>query len=138
MPRRHVAQYELPANVNFYIEQFFRQYPAFPFRPSEPVSAQFYRLCDSQDWDRGDVRRKKAFKDYKDALTQTFNITYGTEVKALRSWQSLCHVLAIKPVPKSLTACQDVSTIVKILAHIIPLNRDERRPFSRDTLISLT
>jgi hypothetical protein len=109
------ARYELPANINSHIEQFFRKYPAFHFCSSAPVSAQFYRLCDSQGWDRHTKERDVAYRAYGDALSQTFNDTYGTEVDDLRSWQTLCEVIEIKPVPNILEECQDVSTQLEYL-----------------------
>jgi len=110
VPSSPSARYELPANINFYLEQFFREYPAFNFHSSAPVSAQFTSLCNSQGWGRHTKERKVAYRAYGDALSQTFNDVYGTEVDDLRSWQTLCEVIEIKPVPNVLKDCQDVST----------------------------
>lgn len=45
-------------------------------------------------------------------MSQTFNKIYGTEVDDLISWQKLCAVLQIHPMPGGLKACQDVSMTI--------------------------
>lgn len=55
--------------------------------------------------------RSAAYNGFGDAMSQQFNELYGTQVEDCQSWQRLCGVLQIDPVPQSLEACQDVSTI---------------------------
>ena len=62
-----------------------------------------------------DKRRKAARRDFGDALTQQFNDTYGTDVDDLNSWQMMCAVLNMDPIPQTLQACQDVSIRVGTL-----------------------
>jgi hypothetical protein len=88
------------------------------------VSAQFYELCDTYGWERGDDERAAAYTEYGNALSQSFNDTYGTNANDLSSWQNLCRVLEMKPIPRILEACQDVSTTARIFARAIILNRD--------------
>ena len=101
--------YALPSNVNSYLERFFERYPDFRFDPSSSATAQVHRMCDLYKWNPHGEERKAAFQGFKDALSQQFNHTYGTEVDDLRSWQKLCQVLRIKPIPQDLGTCQDVS-----------------------------
>lgn len=103
------AQRFLPRYVNNHLEEFFEKFPAFRYNPSAPVTAQFHSLCN--DFLRGNDKRnlrKAARTEFKNVLSQTFNSTYGTEVKDLESWQKLCSVLEIVPMPKTLGACRDV------------------------------
>lgn len=81
------------------------------------MTAQFHSLCYSQGWRPRTEERHAAYRAYGDAMSQAFNDAYGTEVDDLRSWQTLCEVLEIKPVPKILEECQDVSTAIKIRNH---------------------
>jgi hypothetical protein len=52
--------------------------------------------------------RDKAWMDFRDALVLEFNEIYGTDENDLRSWQALCRVLSIVPVPAMLNECRKV------------------------------
>jgi hypothetical protein len=60
-------------------------------------------------WGRDDDEREEAREHFKDAITQQFNGTYGTDVDDISSWWNLCKVLDISPIPDALEACRDVS-----------------------------
>lgn len=64
-------------------------------------------MCRSLDEDD----REEARKGFKDALVQEFNMMYGTDVNDIGSWQGLCHVLGIAPVPDKLNECREVCPI---------------------------
>jgi hypothetical protein len=57
-------------------------------------------------WDKGD--REEAREGFKGALVQGFNQMYGTDVNDIESWQSLCCVVGITPVPDELNECRDI------------------------------
>ncbi|CAG7558098.1 unnamed protein product [Fusarium equiseti] len=40
-------------------------------------------------------------------MVKQFNDIYGTDPDNLESWQKLCHVLNIEPVPTRLAACRE-------------------------------
>ncbi|KAG5652140.1 hypothetical protein H0H81_006159 [Sphagnurus paluster] len=44
---------------------------------------------------------------FKDTLVQAFNTIYGTDENDLASWQNLCSILHIAPMPEGLTACRE-------------------------------
>jgi len=111
----------LPSNVDSYLEEFFERYPRFRFNSSAPATAQFHRLCDSYNWSRNDKQRLDAVEGFGNALSQSFNHTYGTEVNDIRSWQTICAVIEIDPIPNNLEECQDVSIPFGITRHVIPL-----------------
>ncbi|KIM82785.1 hypothetical protein PILCRDRAFT_456282 [Piloderma croceum F 1598] len=90
-----------------HLDEFFGQYPDFCYNPSAPVMSEFYRMCDFFSWERDDDDREEAHGALKDAMTHQFNRKYGTDVDNLASWQALCIVLKIFPIPVALDACRD-------------------------------
>jgi len=92
---------------------FFSKYShsGFIYDPIRPVTDEFHRLCnilgiDPDDNDKYQVRDVR--RGLKDAMVLQFNSIYGTNVKSVASWQSLCRVLGILPVPPTLKECQRV------------------------------
>jgi hypothetical protein len=59
-------------------------------------------------WDSDDYEMREARRNFKSAMVQKFNDLYGTDVGDLNSWQNLCHVLGIDPVPTKLKECREV------------------------------
>jgi hypothetical protein len=57
-------------------------------------------------WEEED--RAEARQGFKDALVQEFNQMYGTDVNDIGSWQSLCRIVGIAPVPDDLKECREV------------------------------
>jgi hypothetical protein len=87
-------------------------YSGFIYNPTRPVIDEFRRLCKvlGIDPDDKDSSRVEAVRrGLKDAMVLQFNGTYGTEVNSVASWQTLCRVLGISPVPTTLEECQRVS-----------------------------
>ena len=66
-------------------------------------------MCDDFEWDSDDYEMREARRKFKSAMVQQFNVLYGTDEEDLNSWQKLCHILNIKPVPKGLKECREVS-----------------------------
>jgi hypothetical protein len=64
--------------------------------------------------DKGD--RKEARKRFKDAGVLEFNKIYGTDVNDVGSWQGLCRVVGIAPVPDKLKECREVCLEIRILS----------------------
>jgi hypothetical protein len=65
-------------------------------------------MCYFFEWDRDDA--EDAREDFKAAMVKQFNDIYGTDPDNLESWQKLCHVLNIEPIPTHLAACREVSS----------------------------
>ncbi len=70
---------------------------------------EFYRMCDDFHWWGEDPRKLAARQLFKDALTKQFNAIYGTNVDDINSWQKLCQILDITPIPDDLDDCRNVS-----------------------------
>ena len=47
---------------------------------------------------------RKARKELRDAMVSQFNHSYGTDVNDINSWQLLCEVVGIEPIPQELKA----------------------------------
>ena len=71
--------------------------------------AEFDRMCDDFEWDSDDYEMREARRNFKSAMVQQFNNLYGTDEEDLNSWQNLCHILHIVPVPLGLKECREVS-----------------------------
>ncbi|KAN0082973.1 hypothetical protein V8E55_008768 [Tylopilus felleus] len=92
------------------LEAFFANYsPRFRYDATVSASREFCRLCKKFGWGKQDPPRKKAYQNFKDALVQQFNGFYGTDVNDLKSWQNLCYIVHIDPIPEDLHACREAS-----------------------------
>lgn len=84
----------------------------FYYNPAAGVMAEFYRMCFIFGWQQYDNQaRQKAHNLLKDALTQEFNYIYGTDADCIESWERLCRILHITPMPEGLHACREASKI---------------------------
>jgi len=66
-------------------------------------------MCDAFEWDSDDYEMREARRQFKSAMVQQFNDLYGTDEEDLNSWQNLCHILNIEPVPEGIKECREVS-----------------------------
>lgn len=85
-------------------------------------------MCAFYRWNRDDDERESAHNLLKDAMTQQFNSIYGTDADDINSWQNLCRVLRIFPIPDKLRACRNAvkSTHVNIVDLIDTINTGQR------------
>ncbi|KAH7207883.1 uncharacterized protein BKA55DRAFT_586389 [Fusarium redolens] len=90
-----------------HIDRFFARYPTFEYDSSRPIWTEFYRMCEFFKWDRHDKEMKDAKQEFKTAMVKQFNDIYGTDPNNLNSWQKLCRVLNMEPVPTDLAACRE-------------------------------
>lgn len=93
-----------PSTVD-HLEAFFANYPKFEYRPINTATDEYRRLCRLMSGDHG-FDRDKAWMDLRDAIVLEFNKIYGTDENDLGSWQALCRVLGIAPVPTTLQECR--------------------------------
>jgi hypothetical protein len=94
-----------------HIDRFFARYPTFEYDSAKPIWTEFYRMCEFFKWDQNDIEMKDAKQEFKTAMVKQFNDIYGTDPNNLKSWQKLCRVLNMEPVPTDLAACREVSLI---------------------------
>ncbi|OJT13543.1 hypothetical protein TRAPUB_9897 [Trametes pubescens] len=88
------------------IRDFFAKYPNFELNPQAPFFEEFKRMITNLNWT--EKQRDAARNELRKAMVKQFNAIYGTDVKALESWQLLCSALGMKPVPKNIEACRRV------------------------------
>jgi hypothetical protein len=86
-----------------HLEAFFELHD-FEYDSSQPATDEFGRM--SRSWDED--TREEAREGFKDVLVKEFNKMYGTDVNDIGSWQGLCRVLGIAPVPEELKECREV------------------------------
>jgi hypothetical protein len=78
------------------LETFFLSYPNFAYDAEAPSGLQYQRLCKEQGWKRGDALGEAAWQDLRSALVLEFNARFGTDVRDLLAWQTLCAVVGLK------------------------------------------
>jgi hypothetical protein len=92
-----------------HIDSFFAEHSDFDYDSSAPIWTEFNRMCDAFEWDSEDYEMREARRQFKSAMVQQFNDLYGTDEEDLNSWQNLCRILNIDPVPEGLKECRKVS-----------------------------
>lgn len=98
---------------------FFAQFPLFPYNPFRPFVEEFHRMCQWFGWSKGE--RLLAYDAFHQAIIMQFTATYGVDVDNLASWQLLCLVLQINPIPADLETCRKVS--LQALVYVPHTNR---------------
>ncbi|RPD61910.1 hypothetical protein L226DRAFT_571306 [Lentinus tigrinus ALCF2SS1-7] len=89
-----------------YIVKFFGQYPEFDYDPDASFIDELYRMLDYYGWDRDSDEREEARDAMRRAMVLQFNDTFGTNAEDLASWQKLCEIIQIDPVPSDLEKCR--------------------------------
>lgn len=108
----HAIQSPPETKVGTYLEDFFAGYSGFEWDSTQPIKTEFDRLCRFFGWNREDAARDEAYRGLQDAMVQTFNAIYGTDLNDLGSWHNLCRVVYIDPLPDDVQTCRDVSFLV--------------------------
>jgi hypothetical protein len=68
-------------------------------------------MCGHLKWQHSSREKEEAREEFGIAMTQQFNTIYGTDEKNVYSWQELCRVLGVVPVPGDLADCLRVSIV---------------------------
>lgn len=95
------------------IDQFFAGYTAFDYDRTASSPREFYRMCDQFGWGKdgaGDYPRERvaAHGEFKMAMVQAFNQSFGTDVDNKHSWENICEVLGINPLPTRVQVMKEV------------------------------
>lgn len=94
-----------------HLADFFAQYPTFQYDSAQSPTDEFKRMRRQFGWEgprNSSTQADTAWEGYRDALTLQFGGLYGTDVNDVKSWQHLCGVLKIDPVPADLETCREV------------------------------
>ncbi|TFK93886.1 hypothetical protein K466DRAFT_580523 [Polyporus arcularius HHB13444] len=89
-----------------HIVAFFSRYPEFDYDSDLSFIDEFYRMCDHFGWRRYSNERDQARDAMRRAMVQQFNHTFGTNAEDLASWQKLCEIIQIDPIPDKLKQCR--------------------------------
>jgi hypothetical protein len=90
------------------LDQFFMSFPKFNYDPAAFPSDEMQRLRRHYGWGRNHPKGEDAWDRYQTALVQEFNSWYESNNSSLQSWQGLCTVLKVRPLPTSTGACRQV------------------------------
>ncbi|KAI0033374.1 hypothetical protein K488DRAFT_47884, partial [Vararia minispora EC-137] len=92
------------------LNDFFTSYSEFSYNPRRSATDEFYRMCDQFGWDSKDPPpdREDAHDEFRIALVQQFNESFGTDVDSLVSWQVLCEALGLKNIPATIRECRNI------------------------------
>ncbi|KAL3462795.1 hypothetical protein BJX64DRAFT_288006 [Aspergillus heterothallicus] len=96
-----------PAQGNDEIDAFFALYPRFTYQRQEPIYRELFRMFGEFNWERDDPRRDEAWENFRIAVIQAFNSTFGSDAEDLATWQRICRCLEIAPIPNQLTGARE-------------------------------
>ena len=98
------------------IDEFFSRHPSFDYNRSASSPKEFYRMCDSFGWVKDaeghyPPERIEAYEAFTEAMVKSFNHRFGTDVHDEKSWEGICHLLSVDPLPDGVTTMKKVRTI---------------------------
>ncbi|KAF6748018.1 hypothetical protein DFP72DRAFT_1049826 [Ephemerocybe angulata] len=98
------------------ILEFFSQHTksGFEYDPSQPSSQEFKRLCDHNKWKPSQPESKVAKTEFSRAIIQQFNVNFGKDEKDLYSWQKLCQMVSIDPIPDTVEEAREAFESVNV------------------------
>lgn len=101
------------------IDEFFAAYADFDYDRSASSPREFCRMCDHFGWSKdgaGDYpsERVAAHREFKMAMVQAFNHNFGTDVDDKHSWENICEVLGVDPLPTRMKDMKEVSCLMQI------------------------
>jgi hypothetical protein len=94
-----------------FLEVLFTSYPGFEYDSTKAATDEFRRMCDFSGWGKHNRNRTEAREEFQYAIVKDFNNIYGTDEYDLGSWQSLCRVVGVVPIPGTLAECQQVCSL---------------------------
>ena len=81
--------------------------------------------------------RDDAREDFQRAMVLDFNETFGVDVNNLTSWQELCSILSVDPIPDDIKGCRSVSCCL-VLVVLFQLHMHEHDRNSRRSMLTLS
>jgi hypothetical protein len=88
-------------------QAYFREFPDFPFDPSQSSMPQLVQLGGQQHWDGKRAAKEK--RRLRDAYIADFQCYYGIDANNIESWRALFRALRIEPAPSNVRLCEKVS-----------------------------
>jgi hypothetical protein len=96
------------------IDAFFANYTDFPYDRCGSSPREFYRMCDHFQWNKnaqGDYPqdRKDAHNAFRKAMVESFNAAFGQDINNINTWETMCHLLQIDPIPSGIQDMKNVT-----------------------------
>lgn len=113
--------------LDTYFELFEKELPAFSstYRPTQSVAYHLTKLLDARPWT--EEQKDEIKTHYKNVLTDQFNLIYGTDNDSLKSWQGLCTILDVRPMPEDVRTCRSrVKSLHINLVDLIDAHRTKK------------
>ena len=88
------------------MDAFFAEYSDYSFDPMRPIVEQFKRMA--RELHFGEIKTKEAREDLRGAMVLDFNDVFGVDENDLESWQRLCRLLQVSPIPDNIDECHAV------------------------------
>ena len=87
--------------------EFFEAYAGFVFDPSASTTDEWRRLCRFCRWptrkeDRNHIEREEAYEDFRRAMIQSFNVTFGSDDNDADAWGPFGSAAGFSNAPRSL------------------------------------
>jgi hypothetical protein len=103
------------------IDEFFKDYPDFPYDPTAPFWQEFRYLSFFSGWPTTREQRKRdvdpkspqklAWKAFRVAVVKSFNKTFGGDEDDIDAWGKLCKAAGVRQVPDDLEGRRNVSIL---------------------------
>lgn len=90
------------------IDEFFAQYPQYPYNRNAPFWQEFRDMCDFFNWDRDNEEQNAAWKAFRIAVVQGFDTAFGKEENDIDAWGKLCETAGVSPIPEDLEGRRNV------------------------------
>lgn len=114
------------------INAFFKSFPSFKFDPTK-IPSKSYRLLEKHHGKHShSSQSKKIWERYQKALTEEFDLWFGSE-DDLEAWHALCCAVGISPLPTSCESCEEVSVHQRRTKPICLLRLQGREKLPRES-----
>ncbi|CAL1699420.1 unnamed protein product [Somion occarium] len=118
------------------IDRFLSQFPGFKYKQYVPAGQEFKRLQQFYGRRWSQQRHRQVSEQFRNIMVEQFNDDYGVDENRLQSWQYLCAVLCVWPIPDTVSECREV--IRSIYVNLVDLLEYHRsgRPVPTFTTLS--
>ncbi|KAF8243170.1 hypothetical protein K440DRAFT_606534 [Wilcoxina mikolae CBS 423.85] len=94
------------------IDDFFKDYPDFPYDRTAPFWQEFRYLNSFSGWPTTKKERKEdddtkspqklAWQAFRIAVVKSFNATFGSQVDDIEAWGKLCKAAGVRDIPEDI------------------------------------
>jgi len=125
-------KYTRPADA---LDEFFAQYPEYPYDRNAPFRQEFFDLLDWYDWPRKSWERDEAWKAFRIASVKAFGTEFGRDENDPEAWRRLCETAGINPIPRSMEDRRE--TIMSTHINLVDMHEQRRMGLKARTFATL-